>query len=86
MPKLCEECYEPVSSLVKIGENTFCKQCIANNKFQKCPMQYCNNIISLNGYNDSYDIDILTCDLCGYIVCKDCLTAFKNIKYCVNCT
>jgi len=86
MPKLCEECYEPVSSLVKIGESTFCNQCITNNKFQKCPMQYCSNIISLNGYNDSYDIDIMTCDLCGYAVCKQCLIAYKNIKYCINCT
>jgi len=82
---LCTECQEKITNSVKIGNNDYCKTCVNNFKLSKCPISECDNIISTNGYNHTFNIDHLECDTCGYQVCENCLVNTKYNKQCSVC-
>ena len=81
----CDNCFEHTDNFYKILESVFCKNCVTHFSLIKCPNKQCKKIISLNGYNDLYDIEDNTCSACNVVFCNECFVKSNNLKICKEC-
>ena len=81
---ICSECQEFDNNYITIGNGSYCYYCTDTFKLVKCPSKKCNNVISLNGYDESFDTDSNTCNNCNIMVCDSCITRQRS-KYCNEC-
>ena len=81
----CNECLEYSRDGMTLSGNYYCIMCINKYLLRECPGSGCNNIISLNGFDDLDDTDENTCKNCDTIYCNDCLIRDTNILLCNDC-
>ena len=82
---ICDECYNITDNYNTINNISYCLNCINNYMLIPCPGEFCNNIISLNGFDGINDTENNTCSKCDTIFCNDCLIKSNNIKMCNEC-
>ncbi len=82
---LCDECCEFTDNYTILKGNIFCRNCLQNYLLVPCPGNLCNNIISLNGYDNADDTENYTCTECDSIFCEKCLVKGYNVLYCKDC-
>lgn len=82
---LCDECCEFTNNYETINANNYCLTCIAKYMLSACPGEKCNNIISLNGFNDLDDIEDYICTFCDTVYCNNCIIRERNIIICKEC-
>lgn len=82
---LCEECFEFTDNYQSINGNNYCDACMRKYMLVPCPGLSCNNIISLNGFDELDDVENYTCTSCDTIFCDNCLVRAKNLKLCNEC-
>jgi hypothetical protein len=80
----CEEC-NGENNCNNINDHILCYDCIYKYMLIKCPTNYCNNIISLNGYDGEFDVDLQTCFKCNAVHCDICIKKSKNNNICIDC-
>lgn len=81
----CEICQEKVKDYYSISDSLFCYDCIQKYELVKCPTNDCDQIISLNNYNRSDEIDRNECSHCHIKVCDMCIVKYNNMYICKNC-
>lgn len=81
---ICDECQKEYDEIIYISYNTYCKLCAKKYELVKCPIDTCDNIISLNNY-ETYDTDNSTCDMCNTLVCTNCITRDRTNRICYDC-
>lgn len=82
---LCEECYELTNNYQQINGINYCKSCTYKYMLMACPGENCNNIISLNGFDELDDVDNYTCTRCDTVFCNNCLIKDRNLIMCKEC-
>lgn len=82
---ICESCQNLTNDYCTISNNTYCYQCADKYQLIKCPMTTCFEIISINGYNDTVDMDKNTCSWCNCVVCDYCIIRYQNDQKCREC-
>jgi hypothetical protein len=84
----CNNCLDAIQSknnIIKIAGGTYCRDCFTKYALRACPCRNCENVISLNGYDDEYDIEYDTCSICDTTVCGQCIINTKNMRVCKDC-
>lgn len=81
----CNECLETVENYNTIGSNNYCTDCINKYHLVKCPNDLCDNVISINGYDDMVEIENDTCSICDTIYCSECIIRDTNLQICTDC-
>lgn len=82
---ICFECQENAVNAKKIGSYNYCNDCIYKYMLVKCPNRTCMEVVSLNGYDNSIDIDLMTCQQCNSVCCSACITKYSNTIICSEC-
>lgn len=82
---LCDECMDITNDYQTIANSHYCNYCVNKYMLSRCPGGICNNIISLNGYDELTDIENNTCTSCDTVFCDSCLVRAKNLKMCNEC-
>lgn len=82
---ICYECQESVNNAKKIGDYYYCSDCIYRNALVKCPINSCNETISLNGYDGNIDNELFTCQQCNSICCPTCINKYGRNIFCKDC-
>jgi hypothetical protein len=82
---ICDECFEFTNDVEKINGNDYCKTCLEKYLLNPCPGEDCNNIISLNGFDELDDVEYYTCTSCDTIFCHNCIIRSTNIQLCKYC-
>ena len=81
---LCDECLESTTDYQSINGFNYCEACMKKYMLVPCPGS-CNNIISLNGFDELDDVENYTCTICDTAYCDNCIVRAKNIKMCIDC-
>lgn len=81
---ICEECGEYSKNHIKVGDTPLCKDCIIKYNIKKCPINFCNNVVSLNGYG-TYNIENNICKSCTSMVCDMCTVKYDGDSLCYSC-
>lgn len=82
---ICDECLDYSRNNINISGTNYCIECANKYLLRRCPGPLCNNVISLNGYDDLDDTEQYTCTHCDTIHCNDCLIRDTNILICKDC-
>lgn len=83
----CDNCQEIIEfDVVHISNNNFCSTCFHKFMFSKCSDSYCDNVVSLNGYDSKIDIEDNTCHICKFLFCNDCINIINSFIICNECS
>lgn len=82
---LCDECCEFTREYLTINGNNYCRTCVDKYMLVACPGSSCNNVISLNGFDELDDVENYTCTHCDTVFCDNCIIKATNLKMCNEC-